>query len=135
VIYADCSCSRSLFSHLLKRGPFAGAEELILYAGRESNQHQAAQHSGFAFNNISDSELVSHFGIDAAPVLIVFDSKGKLRYAGGYYDHPATINPLDERIHAQLAAGVHVQPLPLFGCAVDARLKRSLDPFRFFSSR
>ena len=63
-------------------------------------------------------ELGFRFGLEAAPVLIVFDSAGRLRYAGGYYSHPAAITPLDERIYAQLAARAEVEPLPVFGCAV-----------------
>jgi hypothetical protein len=135
VVYGECSCSRSLFAHLLARGRFSGAEELILYVGTGSNKQQAAERSGFEFSAISDSELVSRYGLEAAPVLVVFDANGKLRYAGGYYDHPATITPLDERIHAHLATGASVQALPVFGCAVSPRLRKSLDPLRALSSR
>ncbi len=128
VIYSECSCSKSLLTHLLARGPFAGSEELILFVGTDAKTQQAANRSGFEFSSVTDSELVARFGLEAAPVLLVFDALSKLRYAGGYYDHPAAITPLDERIHRQLAAGANVQPLPVFGCAVSARLQKSLDP-------
>jgi hypothetical protein len=130
VIYADCSCARALFSHLVARGPFAGAEELILFVGADAGKQAAAERSGFEFTTISAQDLASRFGLEAAPVLIMFDPAGKLRYAGGYYAHPATVNPLDERLYAQLAAAGNVEPLPVFGCAVSARLQKSLDPLR-----
>jgi hypothetical protein len=135
VISSDCSCSTSLFTHLVRRGPFPGAEELILFVGRDANKQKAAIRSGFAFSSISDAELVSRFGLEAAPVLVIFDSKCRLRYAGGYYDHPATITALDERIHAELATGIDVPTLPLFGCAISPRLQKSLDPLRFLSAK
>ena len=130
VIYSECSCSKSLLAHLLARRTFPDSEELILFVGRDAKTEQAAQRSGFEFSSVSDSELVSRFGLEAAPVLLVFDAGSKLRYAGGYYDHPATITPLDEKIHEQLAVGANVQPLPVFGCAISGRLQKSLDPFR-----
>jgi len=130
VIYAECSCARSLFTHLIARGPFPGDEELILFVGADPGKQESARRSGFEFTTISAQELVARFGLEAAPVLVIFNSAGRLRYAGGYYDHPATITPLDERIHAQLAAGAKVEPLPVFGCAVSPRLQKSLDPLR-----
>jgi hypothetical protein len=135
VIYAECSCSRALFGHLVARRAFPGAEELILFVGADPGKQESAKRSGFAFATVSASELASRFGLEAAPVLIIFDSAGRLRYAGGYYAHPSTITPLDERIRAQLAVGAEVQPFPVFGCAVSPRLQRSLDPLRLLYSR
>jgi hypothetical protein len=128
VIYADCSCARALFSHLVARGPFPGAEELILFVGADAGKQAAAERSGFEFTTISAQDLATRFGLEAAPVLIMFNRAGKLRYAGGYYAHPATIHPMDERLHAQLAAAGKIEPLPVFGCAVSARLQKALDP-------
>jgi hypothetical protein len=130
VIYSECSCARTLFNHLITRGQFAGDEELILFVGADSKKQASAKRSGFEFTSISAAELVSSFGLEAAPVLLIFDSAGRLRYAGGYYDHPATITPLDERIHTQVRAGASVEGLPVFGCAVSARLRKSIDPLQ-----
>jgi hypothetical protein len=128
VIYSECSCSRSLFSHLVARRPFPGAEEAILFVGADSIKRESAVRVGFTFTTVSAQELSLRFGLEAAPVLIVFDSAGRLRYAGGYYAHPAAITPLDERIYARLAAGAGVEALPVFGCAVSSRLQKSLNP-------
>jgi hypothetical protein len=128
VIYAECSCSRALFAHLLARRPFPGADEAVLFVGADPNKQESAKRAGFTFTTVSPQELASHFGLEAAPVLIVFDSAGRLRYVGGYYAHPATITPLDERIYAQVATGAKVEPLPVFGCAVSSRLQEALNP-------
>jgi hypothetical protein len=128
VIYAECSCARALFAHLVARRPFPGAEEAILFVGADPRKQESAKRAGFAFTTVSAQELAFRFGLEAAPVLIVFDSAGRLRYAGGYYSHPAAISPLDERIYAQVAAGANVEPLPVFGCAVSSRLQKSLNP-------
>jgi hypothetical protein len=128
VIYAQCSCSRALFAHLVARRPFPGAEEAVLFVGADPNKRESAKRAGFTFTTISAQELASRFELEAAPVLIVFDSAGRLRYAGGYYAHPAAITPLDERIYLQVATGAKVEPLPVFGCAVSSRLQKSLNP-------
>jgi hypothetical protein len=130
VIYSECSCARALFTHLVTRGPFPGDEELILFVGADPKKQASARRSGFEFTAISAQELVTRFGLEAAPVLLIFDSGGRLRYAGGYYAHPAAITPLDERMHTQFTAGAKVEPLPVFGCAVSPGLQRSLDPLR-----
>jgi hypothetical protein len=128
VIYADCSCTRALFRHLMARGPFPGAEEAVLFVGTDLRKQESARRAGYSFTAVSAQELALRFGLEAAPVLIMIDSAGTLRYAGGYYAHPATITPLDDRIYAQLASGAAVEPLPVFGCAVSRRLQESLNP-------
>jgi hypothetical protein len=135
VIYAECSCARALYTHLVARRPFPGAEEAILFVGTDPNKAEAAKRVGFSFTTVSAPDLASRFGLEAAPVLIVFDAAGRLRYAGGYYAHPATITPLDERIYAQLTAGASVEPLSVFGCAVSSRLQKSLNPLGAAYSR
>jgi hypothetical protein len=129
VVYAECSCSRALFAHLIARRKLPGAEEAILFVGADIKKQELAHRAGFTFTAVSAQELASHFGLEAAPVLIVIDSSGRLGYAGGYYAHPAAIVPLDEKIYARMATGAKVEPLPVFGCAVSARLQQSLNPF------
>jgi hypothetical protein len=126
VIYSECSCSRALFAHLMARHSFPGAEEAILFVGVDANKQELAHRAGFTFTEVSGEDLSLRFGLEAAPVLIVFNSAGRLLYAGGYYAHPATITPLDETIYSQVAAGATVKPLPVFGCAVSLRLRQSL---------
>jgi hypothetical protein len=135
VIYAGCSCTNRLFAHLIERGPFSGTEEIVLFVGEDRAKQQSAVQRGFAYRTISPGELTSQYGLESAPVLIAFDTAGQLRYAGGYYDHPAALAPRDESIHAQLARGAAPTPLPVFGCAVSTRLQRSVDPLGLVYSK
>ena len=135
VIAAGCSCTDRLFAHLMERRPLAGAREVVVFAGEDPAKQSAAARAGFAFTGISPEELAARFGLEAAPVLFVFDPAGRLRYAGGYYSHPATIFPQDEKIHAQLLQGVTPEPLPVFGCAVSPRLQKAVDPLGIVYSK
>jgi hypothetical protein len=128
VIYAQCSCTERLFAHLVKRGAFADAEEVVLFVGDDDLKRRSAGQAGFGFTTVSARELAVRYGLEAAPVLVAFDPAGRLRYAGGYYDHPSTQSPHDQRIHAELAGGASPKPLPVFGCAVSPRLQKSVDP-------
>jgi hypothetical protein len=51
-----------------------------------------------------------------------------MRYAGGYFNHPAALFPQDAGIHAELAQGATPKPLPVYGCAVSASLQKKVDP-------
>jgi len=127
VIYSECSCSRSLLTHLASRRRFPNTEELILFVGRPDPR---LKNSRFEVQTISPSQLIATTGLEAAPVLLIFNPSGALTYAGGYYDHPAANNPLDEKIQAALLAQQPFEPLPIFGCAISPRLQNSLNPFR-----
>ncbi len=128
VIYSGCSCTERLFAHLVERGAFAGTEELVLFAGDDRAKRASAERAGFGFVNIPAVELAPRYGLEAAPVLVAFNAQSRLRYIGGYYNHPATVSPLDEEIHKQLASGATPASLPIFGCAVSARLQKTVDP-------
>jgi hypothetical protein len=128
VIYAGCSCTARLFAHLTKRARFADADEIVLFIGEDPAKRRAAESAGLRFTTASPAVLAERYGIEAAPVLVAFNAGGRLTYVGGYYNHPSTIFPLDEKIHAQLAQGAAPAPLPVFGCAVSPRLQESVDP-------
>jgi hypothetical protein len=130
VIYAGCSCTARLFAHLTQRARFVDADEIVLFVGDDPAKRHAAENAGLRFTTASPAVLAERYGIEAAPLLIAFDAAGRLRYLGGYYNHPSTIFPLDEKIHAQVAQGAAPAPLPVFGCAVSPRLQNSVDPLR-----
>jgi len=131
VIDAQCSCSSGLLTHLLTRRPFANQEELILFVGTDQAKQQLIRKSNFEYQSVSSSQLVDRFGLEAAPILLIFDRDGKLRYAGGYYDRPAAVDPLDVTIYKALSAGAPVEGLPVFGCAISPRLQKAISPLRF----
>lgn len=128
VIYQHCSCTNSLFAHLIDRGRFASVREQVLFVGDDPTKRMAAQKAGYEVMTISRHALVRTFGIEAAPVLLIVDATGSIVYLGGYYRHPATVVPQDEMIYAQIQRGQHIDPLPLYGCAVSDRLQQAFDP-------
>lgn len=128
VIPDGCSCTRRLLEHLLAQGPFSGNRELILFAGEQPAWARAAAARGFAWHAIGPEALARDYGIEAGPVLLAYDASGRLDYLGGYFDHPAAREPRDQALQARLLRGERPEPLPIFGCAVSPRLRRSLDP-------
>ncbi len=73
---------------------------------------------------------MTKYGIESAPLMIVDDAHGVIRYAGGYTSRKQGLDYQDQAIVHQLLSGAEVDPLPLFGCAVSQRLKQMVDPFR-----
>lgn len=128
VIYSGCSCTARLFAHLVGRKPFPGAKELILFVGDDSAKREAAERAGYSFRSVTTDEIGSTFGLEVAPVMLAFDTSGALRYIGGYFDKPAAVTALDGQIRQRILAGASPDPLPVFGCAVSARLQRKVDP-------
>jgi hypothetical protein len=128
VIYARCSCTERLFAHLVSRRAFTDAEEIVLFVGEDAVKRDAALGAGYHYASIAPDDLFTGFGLEAAPVLFAFDARGRLRYAGGYFDHPSTSKSLDESLYARVVAGEAPRALPLYGCAVSRRLQDSVDP-------
>jgi hypothetical protein len=128
VIGAHCSCTERLFRHLLERPRFDGVEEVVLFAGEDARKQADALRAGLRYATVTDEMLVKRYALEAAPVIFEFDARGKLRYAGGYFDHPSALRPLDAELHARIARGDRVTPLPVYGCAVGAALREKVDP-------
>lgn len=133
VLAADCSCTEGLFRHLLSKGPDHAAEEMFLFVAERMDDNNVgkarqARQAGFRFVSIRPEELAA-IGLEAAPVLAVFDQSRSIRYLGGYYDHSAAANPRDQQIRQALATGDMPAPLPIYGCAVSERLKQAFDPY------
>jgi hypothetical protein len=113
VIYKECSCSRALFGHLIARGPFRGAEEMVLFVGADLNKERLAKRAGFGFTAVSPQELAARFGLEAAPVFILFDSKGQLRMRAAITRIPRP----SPRLTKVSTANCHRRPtLQLFRC-------------------
>ena len=127
ILADDCSCTLSLTRHLLKYGPRPDSEELILYVGNDKKFEDAALAAGFSFKAIEATDLLG-MGLESAPILAVFDTEKNLKYVGGYYDHPAAVRPLDQKIRDSLQLTQAIEPLPIFGCATSKRLQEAFDP-------
>ncbi len=128
VIASDCSCTKRLFDHLLVRGAFPGVDEVVVFVGDDPAKQRAAESRGFGFSTVSAGALATHYALESAPVLLVFDAAGTMRYVGGYFDSPKALLPLDETIYAQVVNGKAPRSLPVFGCAVSPSLRKAVDP-------
>jgi hypothetical protein len=128
VIAARCSCTERLFAHLAKRGRMADADEIVLFVGNDTQKEQTATHAEFRYATESDAELVASYALESAPVLFIFEERGRLGYAGGYFNHPATLTALDQDLYAKVVRGETPAPLPVYGCAVSEKLRDAVDP-------
>ena len=127
VISGSCSCTDRLLTHLQARGAAHGREETIVYVGEVEPRLQTLRARGYTVRTMARTELRRGLALDGAPVLVVADN-AELAYVGGYFQYPAAVRPLDERLIAEVAAGHAPRALPVFGCAVDAQLARQRDP-------
>ena len=129
VLYTGCKCSQNVAEHLLARGPKAGDRELVIVVGDAAEGDVARlAAAGFDTRSIDPETLHETYGIEAAPLLVVADPSGHVRYVGGYGDRKQSPVLRDVEIAARIARGDAVDPLPLFGCAVSASLRSSVDP-------
>ncbi len=128
VIYANCSCTERLFKHLVERRAMRGVDETILFVGDDAAKKARARGAGYRFATVTPAELGTRFGLEVAPVMFAFTREGRLAYAGGYFDRPAAVVALDERIVSEVEHGATAEPLPVYGCAVSAELQKSVDP-------
>jgi len=128
VIYAHCSCTERLFNHLIERRALPGVDEAILFVGEDAAKKARARKAGYRFATVTASELAARFGLEVAPVMFAFTREGRLAYAGGYFDRPAAVVALDERIVSEVQHGAPAEPLPVYGCAVSPELQKSVDP-------
>jgi hypothetical protein len=123
VLYSDCRCSQRVADHLVTTQRPKDWSEIVLWVGDEAPPPGLAQH--FDLRRTTAVELAS-YGIEAAPSMIVADPDGIIRYSGGYTDRKQ--GPVIEDLRILKAVRNHedVSSLPLFGCAVSARLKSDL---------
>jgi hypothetical protein len=136
VLYEGCRCSTQVLDHLLARGVETGTTERVVLvrtgeSAGESNDPSTASRikaAGFDLEVISTEDLANRYGIEAAPLLVVSDPQGAVRYVGGYTDRKQSVVIHDHEIIASLRGGAKVAPLPVFGCAVSKELGRRVDP-------
>jgi hypothetical protein len=129
VLYAECRCSQRIVKHLASRKPLAGVSEKLLLVGENSEYLNSAIASGFDARAIRPRELESTYHLTAAPLLVVLDPAGNVRYLGGYTERKQGPDIRDVAVIQNLMRGERAAELPLFGCAVSKKLQAMLDPF------
>ncbi|HWB73494.1 MAG TPA: hypothetical protein VG755_01035 [Nannocystaceae bacterium] len=128
VLYAACRCSRRVIDHLVDGPRPAGLAERILLIGATPELDAKLADTPIPVVRVQPEELAERFAIEAAPLLLVVDPAGALRYRGGYSERKQSEALHDVAIIEGLRGDAEVSALPLFGCAVSDQLRRVLDP-------
>jgi hypothetical protein len=129
VLYSDCRCSQRVAEHLATSERPQGWSEIVLWVGDDAPPPGLADH--FDLRHTTAAELAS-YGVEAAPSMILADPAGHIRYSGGYTDRKQGPVIEDQRILRAVRHSENVATLPLFGCAVSARLKSDLSALPTF---
>ena len=129
VMYAECGCSQRVLGHLLSRTPVENVVERIVFVGKNDEElEHKARALGYGFDSVTPDELAARYHVESAPLLVVADPKGKVKYVGGYTDRKQSPAIRDAEILARLVRGTNVTPLPAFGCAVSEKLQAAVNP-------
>ncbi len=134
-LYADCACSSRILDHLIARGPQPGFTDHVLLIGDAPRDLARARAAGIAVEAVDDATAARTYGIESAPLLLVADPEGGLRYLGGYTDRKQSLDIQDLTLIARAQQGELASTLPIIGCAVSARLKAWVDPLGLSASR
>jgi hypothetical protein len=128
VLYADCRCSQRIFEYLLTRPTPDGAGERVLLVGQNDDFAARARRRGIQLIAVTPQELKTRFHIESAPLLLITDPDGNLRYTGGYSTRKQGPDYRDvETLESLLSVG-SARSLPLYGCGVSRDLQQLLDP-------
>jgi len=128
VLYADCPCSQRIAEHLLAGGRPGDAAERVLLIGSDAPLEARLVRAGLPVTIVTEDEAATRFHVVAAPALVVIAPDDSVRYVGGYTESKQGPDPRDLAILAGARSGRDYAPLPVFGCAVSARLRASLNP-------
>jgi hypothetical protein len=127
-LYGACRCSQRVLGHLTERKALPDVSERLVLVGAQPAYEAAARQAGYAVDVITPEQLSAHYGLTAAPLLVVADPSERVRYVGGYSERKQGLELEDLAIIAELRAGRARAELPLFGCAVSRSLQTLLDP-------
>ncbi|MBC8069186.1 MAG: hypothetical protein IAG13_12700 [Deltaproteobacteria bacterium] len=128
VLYAACRCSRDVVDHLVDDPRPERLAERILMVGSTPEIEQRLAGSAIEVIRVQPQELAERYAIEAAPMLLVVDPDGALRYRGGYSERKQAAQLHDLEIIGRLRGEGHAAALPLFGCPVSDELEALLDP-------
>jgi hypothetical protein len=128
VLYGRCGCSRRVLDTLVGRGPAAGVRERVVLVDAVPGDRERALGAGFAVTRVTPADLAARFRLESAPLFVVADPAGRLRYLGGYTERKRGPLLRDAAVVRALRRGEAVEALPVLGCAVSRRLQSITDP-------
>ena len=127
VVSEGCPCSRRLLDHLRSRGPVAGVRERVVRV-RDGEFSPSPALPGFEEESIDAAELAARYGVDAVPMMLVFDPDGVPMYAGGHTPRKQSADFRDQWILTELTNSRAADPLPVFGCPLPTGLTSTERP-------
>lgn len=127
---SKCRCSRRVVDGLVSRRPMSGVVEHVVLVDDDGGLRGRLETAGFVVTAVGAKELESRFAVRGAPVLVVVDRNDAVLYEGGYTDRKQAFALEDRRIVREALEGHAPAPLPVFGCAVSAKLDRERNPMR-----
>lgn len=128
ILQAECGCSRRVLSRLRERPPEPGVLERILHVREGANSRETFP-AGYEVEQLTGTDLARKYHIAAAPVLVLLDPTGAVRYCGGYTARKRGPDIRDLELIRATRGGAAPPPLPVYGCAVSAQLKDATPVF------
>jgi hypothetical protein len=136
VLYQACGCSARVVQHLLERGARVDVAETVIYVHDADPAAAPAlakvgddlRQARFGFEALTPAELARRYQVESAPLLLVIDPRGALRYSGGYTHRSGSALIQDGAVIDGLIGGRRVETLPVLGCAMSPRMQRAIDP-------
>jgi hypothetical protein len=130
VLYAQCRCSQRLVQHLVEHKRPSGVRERVLLVGNGEEYSAKLKHAGFTVIAATPAELKERYNVEAAPLLVIADPTGRVRYSGGYTREKQGADVRDVAIIDELRSGGAPVELPTLGCAVSDELRKLVNPLR-----
>lgn len=130
VLYAKCRCSQGIVDHLTSSTRPPDLEETVLLVGDDGTLTSRLEAHGLRVRAVTPLQLRDELHVESAPLLVISDVEGTVRYAGGYTVTRQGADIRDLAIFAELLAQRTPTTLPMSGCAVSDELKALLNPTR-----
>ena len=128
VLYAQCRCSQRIVEHLVGRERPVGIREQVLLVGNGAEYAAKLTSAGFSVVLATPAELKERYHVESAPLLVVADPSGRVRYSGGYTREKQGPDIRDLAIIGELRSGGTPAELPTLGCAVSDELRELINP-------
>lgn len=131
VLASGCGCSRRVAKHLTMKaaGTHNSAREYVVVLGGSIAFESELQKAGYEVIHRDSDQLSEKLGINGVPLLVVIKPDGSPGYSGGYSKHSVGTEWSDEEVIHTAMLGSRPETLPVYGCAVGARMMKKSDPF------
>jgi hypothetical protein len=124
VLVAGCECSQAVAEHLVGRGADRSEREQVWIVGEFGSLRERLARAGYRTYAASADQIRETLGIEAAPLLLIYERGGAaVLYAGGYSPQRPT-RPEDVRVAAIVSAaraGKSPTPFPVYRCVDETR--------------